>query len=142
MMTSAELEARLEGAVEGSRELDAKLGAMTMAGAAAYYVTDGDRPQDASAGEWMIVRRSDDGQVITHRPPPYTTSLDAAITLVPKTMGWELSFRRRDRGFAAGIGSRRAEESGRYEAFVGRAKTAPLALCAAALRAYARNEES
>jgi hypothetical protein len=134
-MNLEELASRLAGAVEGSRELDAKLAAAAMAGGTAYYVTDGDRPQDAAAGEWLVVRRTEDGQVVTHRPPRYTSSLDAAVSLVPKTMGWELTFKRRDHVYAAGIAPRRTPETGRYETHAGQAKTAPLALCSAALRA-------
>ena len=132
---------RLESAIEGSRELDANIAALAWPGAGAFYVTDGDRPQEVGAGEWLVLRRTAEGRVTKHRPAEYTTSTDAALLLVPKTMGWEMTFLRREHVHMVGIDLRRNPDNNRYERFKGQAKTAPLAICSAALRAAAEPPE-
>lgn len=133
-MNRDEVIKRLEAAIEGCRELDAKIAALAWSGAGAYHVSDGDRPSEIGTGEWLVLRRTGD-RVITHRPADYTTSIDAALLLIPKGMGWEMTFQRREHLHVAGIGTRRNLETGRYEEFIGQAKTAALAICGAALRA-------
>lgn len=134
-MNREEVIKRLEGAIEGSRELDANIAALAWPGAGAYYVSDGDHPQEVGAGEWLVLRRTAEGRVTKHRPAEYTTSTDAALLLVPKTMGWEMTFLRREHLHTVGIDLRRNPENGRYEKYKGQAKTAALAICSAALRA-------
>src|SRR5579864_8425494 len=98
---------RLESAIEGSRELDANIAALAWPGAGAFYVTDGDRPQEVGAGEWLVLRRTAEGRVTKHRPADYTTSTDAALLLVPKMMGWEMTFLRREHLHMVGMDLRR-----------------------------------
>lgn len=140
-MNREEVIKRLEGAIEGSRELDANIAALAWPGASAFYVSDGDRPHEVGSGEWLVLRRTAEGRVTTYRPAEYTTSTDAALKLVPKTMGWEMTFRRREHLHVVGIDFRRNPENGRYERFTGHAKTAALAICSAALRAAAEPPE-
>ena len=136
-MTRDEVIKRLEAAIEGSRELDANIAALAWPGANAYYVTDGDRPTEIGNGEWLVLRRTGEGRVVKHRPPEYSTSTDAALLLVPKTMGWEITFQRREHLHVVGIDVTRNTVNGRYEKYIGRSKTTPLAVCAAALKAAA-----
>jgi hypothetical protein len=94
----AELIARLEAAAEGSRELDAAIAVAVFGGG-------------------------------SHDPgtaPHFTTSLDAALTLVPEGRGW-LMRSVGGRGFAAISNAGEASQ----------AKTPALALCIAALKARA-----
>jgi hypothetical protein len=139
-MTAEELIARLEGAIEGSRELDANISAHIGQQAGAYYVTDAERSADESAGEWLILTRSDERHVTTRRPPAYTHSVDAALTLVPLGLGWDLTFQRDDHVYVASIGAVPNTRTGRFDRDQGRAKTAAIALCAGALRARIRTD--
>lgn len=93
-----ELIARLEAAAKGSRRLDAEI----------------DR----------IITGRTDLVAGKHCWPPYTTSIDAAQTLVPEGRRWEL-VSEPERGAAWVIGQ------GRFT----HASTPELALCIAALRA-------
>jgi len=136
-MNRDEVVKRLESAIEGSRELDANIAALAWSNAGAFYVTDGDRPSEVGVGEWLVVRRIGEGRVARHRPAEYTTSVDAALSLVPKGMGWEVTFRRREHVHFAGMDVQRNPDTGRYDKFTGQAKTAALAICSAALRAAA-----
>ena len=136
-MTRDELVKRLEAAIVGSRELDAHIAAQAWPNAHAAYLNDDDRPLELDPGEWVVLRRTSESLVTKHRPPLYSTSVDAALLLVPKGQGWELTFRRREHLHAAGLGDIRNPANGRYENSLGLAKTAALALCAAALRAGA-----
>ena len=125
MTALAELIARLEAATEGSRELDAEIGA--------HPATPSCGVRKGAAKE-RVVEAAD-----THDPPlvnlpHYTTSIDAALTLVPEGMEWALS----------NHGQTGAEQlcwAGVFGSpFIGsecdsHAATPVLALCIAALRA-------
>ena len=137
-MTTEELIARLENAIEGSRELDANISAHIGQQAGAYYVTDADRSSDESVGEWLVLARSDDRHVTTRRPAAYTASVDAALTLVPLGLGWDLAFQRDDHVYIASVGADPNPQTGRFDRDQGTGKTAAIALCAGALRARAR----
>ncbi len=134
-MTRDELIVKMGNAIEGGRELDANIAASIAPGTGAYYVADGDRPIDADAGEWLLLKRTEEGQVVTNRPHHYTTSLDAAVSLVPLGLGWEVTFRREDHVYVAGVAADRNPATGRYDRYEMQARTAPLALSGAALRA-------
>lgn len=74
---------RLEQAGEGSRELDAEI---------AEIVGIKHRTHRSSTGhskgrEWLVDTESGGIEIWARSPPAYTTSLDAALTLVPE--GWE-----------------------------------------------------
>lgn len=96
-----------------------------------------------------IDRRSWDGSVAigvgkrAYNPPAYTTSLDAAVTLVPEGWAWLVEWI--GKPFTEGMarlwipGSR--TQGLRIETVMATAKTPALALCAAALRALASLEQ-
>jgi len=117
---------RCEKASEGSRELDARI-ACVLDNRSIHVIVDGDvlgrnnqPPHDICIVGWA---------------PSYTTSLDAAMTLVPEGMEIELtdiySVARAGVGLNAPSGPFYGEHKGGYLA---------LALCAAALRAQAEME--
>ena len=141
-MTLEELVARLEGAIDGSRELDANILAHIAQQAGAYFVADADRSGDEGLGEWLVLARSDDRSVTMRRPPAYSTRVDAALTLVPLGMGWDLAFQRDDHVYVASIGVDINPQTGRFDRDRGTGRTAALAVCAAALRARARPDDT
>ena len=111
---------RCEKATGPDRELDARIYILTAGGSAAdadYAATDPD---------------------VTCKPPRFTASLDAALTLVPECADWLLRSRCSNfqNGFYAHIMQGDVNRAGRTlgECF---AATPALALCAAALRALA-----
>lgn len=138
----SDLIARLEAAEEGSRELDAEielsrrkfLGIIVGAGWAANYVLD-----KGPVLGWIW-----DGKNLTSqlKAPHYTTSIDAALTLVPEGVQWCWKVERHHDEFSAvltfwaGIGEK---HSGPFVA--GDAATPALALCAAALKARQESED-
>ena len=76
-------------------------------------------------GEWWVDPRDGALKLL----PPFTTSIDAAVTLVPEGFRWSVVKCRRDATASVGPeGSVPAR---------GSARTAPLAICIAALRARA-----
>lgn len=108
-----ELIAKLEAAKEGSRELDAEI-FEAWSGKSAYH--------DARGFSGATVRKMIQGL------PAYTTSIDAALTLVPDGLFYELRSQYR----TACIRKRgRVTDSAK-------AATIPLALCIAALRAVGK----
>lgn len=118
---------RCEKASEGSRELDARI-AFVLDNRSIHVIVDGDvlgrnnqPPHDICIVGWA---------------PSYTTSLDAAMTLVPPGHDWSLFS---DNG-AAMAGCMPASEDGCDWTDVPGA-TPALAICAAALRAQAEMEE-
>ncbi len=123
-----ELIATLERAEEGSRELDAEIEALLTGWVPAHLCSDNTRRSYGVGG----LHRLDDGSnlmvVDFKHAPHYTTSSDAALTLVPEGFDWDICFR--------GGGNRRS-----YFATVGVYKsgdprpTPALALCIAALKA-------
>lgn len=124
-MTRAELIAKLEAATEGSRQLDGEIGR------AVGYV--------ASSWWGAIAFRWNEGEC-WGSVPDFTTSLDAALTLVPEGWGW---LARSHDGSPAYDGTGRGRGGfanvniGRDDAqfFTEFAATPALALCIAALRA-------
>jgi hypothetical protein len=83
--------AKLEQAPEGSRELDTEILCLTLGGD--WYVKN--QYEDGS-GKWLCYSRTrftdKDKQHPTCRTAPhYTTSLDAALTLVPEGWEWAVS---------------------------------------------------
>ena len=102
---------RLENAEKGSRELD-----KAIARALGFRIA-------ASTGGPMIMRQNDN--VASWDLPHYTTSLDAALTLVPEEFDWLVSHVNGGLTIFAQVGPGK-------EYF---AETAPLALCIAALKA-------
>ncbi len=133
-----DLIAALELAEEGSRELDALIAVTTKSGlpkpmgeAPAYLklpsIADG-----CAVGTYCLVQRSG---MSLRTAAHYTTSLDAALTLVEKEFDWDICFR--------GEGNRKS-----YFANVGVYKsgeprpTPALALCIASLKAKAAMKEN
>jgi len=72
-----DLIARLETATEGSRELDAEI--VRAVDPDAFFADDG-------SFESAVY------DCINRYPPHYTTSLDAALTLVPEGWGWSVDY--------------------------------------------------
>lgn len=112
---AASLAQRIESADCGSRELDTEI---------AQAVGFDFQPEFGGA--------------ITRSPPAYSTSLDAAMTLVPDLGG--IDGQRFDLFNFARCAAARvySDEDADYKAT---AKTAPLALCAAALKSRAHAEK-
>lgn len=84
---------KLEAATEGSRELDAEIGAQLGGGVASHNCSDNTR-RTYGAGAWFTDADNMRAVLIehTHHAPHYTTSLDAALTLVPEGYAWSLDF--------------------------------------------------
>lgn len=130
-MTLTELTAKLEQATEPSVDLDIEI----------WCAINGQERQTESirfdAGGRGILRSYTN-------IPPYTASLDAALTLVPKHISYELVWS------AAGDGAMRRARMwdwrrgplmvDRANNFEGVAKTLPLATCIAALKAGGQSE--
>jgi len=93
-MTRADLIARLEAASEGSREMDGMIAFYCLGWRQRFGGDENEYSPEWEhlGGHWLAPGQADTN--ITHREPPggfqeppaYTTSLDAALTLVPK--GW------------------------------------------------------
>lgn len=83
-----------------------------------------------------FARVTDDMQV-RYAPPAYTASLDAAMTLVPKGWAWSV-LDRRTTGYSKPNGQCWTKED--RSTLHGDAATPALALCAAALRALAKEK--
>lgn len=134
---------KLESATEGSRELDAHLSAALLGNGAYAAVSEFN-------GAWCVYRgedRSGRARVVSSNRGDvpdvrlhYTTSLDAALTLVPEGDGWLIS----DKPFAeifrplrvlAGRPTALADRVGVFGDKEIRKSTPALALCIAALRA-------
>ena len=101
--------ARLEAATEGSRELHAETAGLRWNSVGFYYHQNG----------------------VDHTGPNYTTSLDAALTLVPEEFDWTLGHTNSGLTIHAQVGPK-------IECF---ADTPALALCIAALKAREANDE-
>lgn len=85
MSVFADLIARLEQATEGSRELDAAIARAIGNKVETIIVPEG-HPVFAAGGGLEFMVRPDGSRSSV---PPYTTSLDAALTLVPE--GWRVA---------------------------------------------------
>ncbi len=125
-----DLIARLEAATEGSRELDCLIGEWQLA-----QVSDNERLERALVAAQAI----QENKPVPHMPH-YTTSIDAALTLVPADFAWIAEDTKGEGcgpgrlGIGAGVWNC-PEEPPIY-----RAETVPLALCIAALRARTPEE--
>lgn len=133
---------RCEKASEGSRELDAAIEA------ACKRCGDCDVmfkvknphlnqfvPEERGAVSFYAVDDDGEAHLLARRAAPhYTTSLDAAMTLVPKDCGWMTRW--------PFDGPPTSAYAGRRDGAIhtSRAATPELALCAAALRAQAEME--
>lgn len=119
-MTDA-LIARLEAATEGSRDLDCEI-----------YCAANPRCELAYGAPGVRIR----GNQTVFQPPRFSTSIDAALSLVPDGSGWTVG--------ACTNNTRYAEvfSAGGTKYVVCRAATPALALCIAALRARAAGEET
>ncbi len=115
---SDDLIVRLESATEGSDELS-------------LAVHNAANPKGAIPPEKMA---ADDRLWIFVQP--CTTSLDAAVSMVPDRHDWEVSC---EAGFPCKASVWKSDPSGRTRPlYEGRSATAPLALCIAARRALSR----
>ena len=125
---------RCEQAAGPDRELDAEIealltGRVTHPRAPGYTL----KAQDV---EWKLARLADSGFISSARrpAPPYTASLDAAVTLVPE--GWRYDLTNGDLVSKEKPAARLTPDFA-GPCFDGYARTVPLALCVAALRARA-----
>lgn len=121
-MTLSELIAKLEEAEEGSRELDAEIFRL-------MGLTD---LQERHCENWCRMDGRTDltrDRYIQAWAPPYTTSLDAALTLVREDCDWVINSRGR---YACVWESKESGGEGHWES---RGKPLPVALCIAALKA-------
>lgn len=107
---------RIEAAGEGSRKIDGDIAVDVKS--VPPFVSHRDSPEWAS---WSGGRDYWDA-------PHYTTSVDAALTLVPEGFDWTL-------GHTNGGLTIHAEVGGRGDEYMRFGATPALALCAAALRA-------
>lgn len=120
--------ARLEAATEGDRELDADIAAAVLPGEIVWKQTrfTGDMlpvrrfPTAASLSGWA-------SEPVEH----YTTSIDAALTLVPEGMDWS-AVRRTRHPYCGQFPYEAVVWNVRVQGF---AHSAPLAVCIAALKA-------
>ena len=128
-MTS--LAERVERAAEGSRELDAEIAIGT--GLYIYERRDRDRKAWFYPTSGRGLRKQLYG--LGHeRLPSYTTSIDAALTLVPEHMRDEIEITTLYQVARVGINLNHGPDDGPYYAS-NESNSIPLALCAAALKA-------
>lgn len=143
MSEIAALIERLEKAEAGSRELDAEIAAtlrMPPPDAPAWIV-DWDGPYVAHTRAGRVAVQHTNGETgVYWSAPAFTTSIDAALTLLPE--GWDFSVDSGSDGYSAtvwkrgnyydgGTGEWRTDEI----SMVNRCQGPALALCIAALRA-------
>ena len=123
MTDLAALIARLEAATEGSRELDFAIDSLINHREQAPRKPPGDNEPPPGFGDDELSRLMDPR-------PNYTTSLDAALTLVPEGWKYEVS---EDEAWVSKLDGRFLVSSDTE--FIGRGNSGPLSLCIAALRA-------
>lgn len=154
-MTDPSLIEKLEKATEGNLWLDAAIGL-----AVGHYVIGKDNASIWNKTERRMLLCLTDGKVFDDLDaaiealrgclsvPRYTSSLDAALTLVPE--GWRFTLSTDDHG---GFPERAAHavvmsklwadpQAGDGQVFEGHAATPALALCPAALRAREQQEKA
>lgn len=129
-MTITELITLLESASEGSRELDALIACHVFAD---QFILS-DSPHNTKYG--YVTRIKDGRGVKTDTAPMLATSIDAALTLVPKGWAWATG-RAMGEGFFCDLGQL---DQGGIDIYAS-APTAPLAICIACLRARASTGE-
>ena len=128
----SELFALLETAKEGSRELDGWVCVATLDVALA-----GDTPCLWGPAPAVGIGNTAEIEALG-RVQPYTTSLDAALGLVPRGWDWQIgTLSSPRRAMRAAVFHDRTGMVLSNEYCEGRAQTAPIALCIAALRARA-----
>ncbi len=119
-----DLIARLEGATESSRELDAFI---------CWMVNP--HPQGSAGPDWWLLPQGTQQHVPTISPH-YTTSLDAALTLVPpECSSWELDWNGHSGALHGKACCATIYLTGSSTQYNGDAPTPALALCIAALKA-------
>lgn len=135
----SDLIARLEAASEGSRELDALVWVATLPpdgkgidgyglpDSGAHYEHEAD--EDGSVTMWVVWSIASRSKRARRPAPAYTTSLDAALTLVPEDKAWCVEAE--PGGFSAWV-----DAGGK--ATLGDARAPALALTIAALKARTR----
>jgi hypothetical protein len=129
LMDRTDLIKRLEEAREGSRELDLDIAlAIDLKASGGQPRWDSVRDGVAQDGRG---RFTSDALGYVSQIPRYTRSVDAALTLVPEGHAWSVQFSASTRGEAWLYPPDNIEDRQFYAA----AATAPLALCAAALKA-------
>lgn len=116
-----ELIARLEAATEGSRELDREIAEEAL-GLITEWESVGDKPQMS-----LMVRPLEKAGYL--ELPCFTTSLDAALTLVPEGKKWS-------------VGTGPYYEATVGLSYHGNCPSSALALCIAALKARAHPQEA
>jgi hypothetical protein len=106
-----------------------------------------EREEPSDALDWAIAQATTPPGVRGWYQKPYTTSLDAAVTLVPEDWNWTVErycfdavMPYREPGAKASVW--RDSRNPRERFFYIEAKTPALALCAAALRARAAMEHA
>jgi len=117
---------QLEAATEGSRQLDADIWLMINPREAAVAIQQGQALAQKGSSEERL--NAAGRRALERVAPHYTTSIDAAATLVMRSYQWNLADYS---GFA------RASVGGTKKFGIADAPTAPLALCIAALKARA-----
>lgn len=126
-MTDIAVLAKLEAAKEGSRELDFEVARCVDLWRRAKVPVSGRHP--AYWGYW----RKRGGKWWRTQLPAYTTSIDAALTLVPDGVAWEISVPRKGGGYRILAGVSPVPNCSFGE-------TPSLAICIAALRARQAKE--
>lgn len=141
-MTNTDLIARLEAATEGRRDLDA-----AVALAIKYDSEDAFGRKLCDVIERLGVGAFTDSGWETWRLPRWSSSIDAALTLVPEGCDWDVGHIRAN-GFVSATVMWQAPAGSRFHEFFdagpdttvwwaekGKGPTPALALCIAALRA-------
>lgn len=118
---------KLEGAAEGSREMDCALGVLVD-----DFVIDGERYGEPAYCHTINDTYMRPGQSGDMMVPPYSTSIDAALALIERRLpGWGFVLETDAPEFAVRIGP----PEGPWPAEEIHAKTPALALCIALLQA-------
>lgn len=131
-----DLIARLEAATEGSRELDAEI---ELSRRKFLGLIVGGAVVTIQPGGWLAGPGTGDQPVLA---PHYTTSVDAALTLIPK--GWRMERLHEGPEGAVAVLTPDVERTRRDETGVSLANGAgciPLALCIATLKAREAGSE-
>lgn len=118
---------KLEQAKEGSRELDYAIQSVFVGAENVVSETGSE-----ACGCWWDTKRK-----IFHAVPYFTSSLDAAMTLVPEGLAWTVSNRPLAKDHWASVANPLHDDDGNPAT----AKTAPLALCLASLRARQQQQQ-
>lgn len=90
----SELAKRVEELSGPDREVDAEIciAISRYASARAAFLHDGDIPSSAHNSRVVVLRNTIANHFSTITPPPYTASIDAAMTLIPKNLFWSIAY--------------------------------------------------